>query len=476
MSATLGGVWMLIWQKASAESLQINDLLREAQHLHTDIYRQAREAGIASRAPDSLSVTQYWTHVYDMDARFERLALNLSDDRENWAVAGMRQAYNMMQTQINVLLTEQNRTDAHRPDNESEPPLADRRRTDAHLLIDEAIERWINGAFSDAYSSLTRTVDLRAAKVAEQLEHWNRLAVWLFPLPLLAGALSVIYTHWRLNREFSRPMQALSHGALEIARGRLTHRILETGAAETRSLASSVNRMAGDLELAQAHILEQERQASLERLIPIVAHNIRNPLASIRALAQAADPQDSPEEQEETRQAIIVTVDRLERWTASLLSYLNPFKTHPVPVDTDSLVSDLLAITKTQAKNKNVDLIYRSGANQELLVDHNLLEQALHGLLINALEASPPHSRILISTSSDPQGTSICIDDQGPGMPFIPDVKREGPGPSTKTHGTGIGIPFALRVCQAHGGQLVYRPSPDGGTRVSFWLPDTNNP
>ncbi|MCU7857276.1 MAG: hypothetical protein KZQ79_16565, partial [Candidatus Thiodiazotropha sp. (ex Lucinoma borealis)] len=49
MSALLGGTWIIMWQNASAESLLINGLLRESQHLYTDIYRQAREANVASR-------------------------------------------------------------------------------------------------------------------------------------------------------------------------------------------------------------------------------------------------------------------------------------------------------------------------------------------------------------------------------------------------------------------------------------------
>ncbi|MCU7859310.1 MAG: HAMP domain-containing protein [Candidatus Thiodiazotropha sp. (ex Lucinoma kastoroae)] len=452
MSALLGGTWIIMWQNASAESLLINGLLRESQHLYTDIYRQAREASVASRTSDNLSVTQYWDHVYDMDARFARLELGLYEQGEEaQAILAMRNAYSMMQTQINVLLTK-------------------RERTNPHLLIDNAVERWISGAFSDAYSTLSRILDARSKKVKERLERWNRLAIWLFPIPLLTGALVVLFTHKRLEMMFSKPMLALSHGALEIAQGHLEHSVLETGVTETRSLASSINRMAVDLKQAREQILEQERQTSLQRLVPMVAHNIRNPLATIRAVAQAADSEDSLEEQIETKQSIISTVDRLERWTTSLLDYLNPFKPQLVVINADDFLKELVVMADTQAELKEIELVYQRYTGLAFKADQNLLEQALHGLLINAIEAGPVGSKVFISVLDNERSTSILIEDQGPGMAYTPDENSKGPGPSTKTHGTGIGIPFAIRVCQAHGGELHFGKSSQGGTAVNFQL------
>ena len=133
LNAIIGGLWIHAWQQASTESLRINSMMRDAQQLYRDVYRQAREAVVASQTTDGLSVTQYWEHVYDMDARFERLEQQLQQTGEANALAGMRHAYGMMQTQINVLLTE-------------------RTHEDPYKLIVGAVERWITGVFADAYS------------------------------------------------------------------------------------------------------------------------------------------------------------------------------------------------------------------------------------------------------------------------------------------------------------------------------------
>lgn len=456
LSAALGGSWIYLWQQASAESLRINRMMREAQHLYRDIYRQAQEAIVASQIADRLSVTQYWEHAYDMDARFERLEQQLRATGEENTLSGMRHAYGMMQTQVNVL-------------------LSDRNHEDPYKLIDAAVERWITGAFADAYSSFTRILDNRHEAVSERLRRWNRWATWVFPLPLIAGVLLVLFTHRRLQRIFSLPMQTLSAGAAQISDGHLDHRIPEIGVAETRTLASSINQMAADLSQAREKVLEQERQASLGRLVPMVAHNIRNPLASIRALAQAADPDDHREEHEETQQAIISTVDRLERWTASLLSYLNPFTPHFLSLDAKTLINALADMARPQAEIRKVKIAAEVIPGLTLYADRNLLEQALHGLLVNALEASPPGSTVRIQVERSENTVSMHIDDQGPGIPFIPNSVSTGPGPTTKTHGTGIGIPFALRVCQAHGGKLQFGQSAQHGTRATVELPLTGD-
>lgn len=453
LTAIVGGSWIHTWQRASHESLHINAMMRDAQHLYRDIYRQAQEAIIASQTTDGLSVTQYWEHVYDMDARFERLEQQLQQIGEKNALAGMRHAYGMMQTQVNVLLSQ-------------------RQQEDPHRLIDAAVERWITGAFADAYSSLTRVLDRHNTVVSQRLMQWNRWAFWIFPLPLLASILLVLLAHRRLKRVFSLPMQSLSKGAVEISHGNLNHRVPETGVRETRALASSVNQMAADLARAREQLLERERRASLERLVPMVAHNIRNPLASIRALAQAAHPDDDLDEREETRQAIIATVDRLERWTASLLDYLYPFTPNVSQIDVRSLIDGLTNMAQPQAQMRKISMRVQVPPGLTLSADRELLEQALHGLLINAIEASPSDAAVQIHAADSTQTVDIHIDDHGPGMLFQPDTATpSGPGPTTKTHGTGLGIPFALRVCQVHGGRLLFGKAPAGGTRVSIQLP-----
>jgi signal transduction histidine kinase len=106
-----------------------------------------------------------------------------------------------------------------------------------------------------------------------------------------------------------------------------------------------------------------------------------------------------------------------------------------------------------------------------LEADPALLEQALHGLLNNAVEASPVDGELILGVHVESDAIEIRLEDSGPGLPFEPEPDGLRPGPTTKRFGTGLGIPFAFKVVEAHGGRLVFDPRPGGGTRVRLRLP-----
>ena len=106
-----------------------------------------------------------------------------------------------------------------------------------------------------------------------------------------------------------------------------------------------------------------------------------------------------------------------------------------------------------------------------VLTDEHLLEQMLYNLLLNALEASPKGAEIYLQCRLKEQTLLMTIEDQGSGMPFTPDPHSTTPGPTTKRFGTGLGIPFAFKVCEELGGTLSYSSRVDRGTTVVISLP-----
>ena len=107
----------------------------------------------------------------------------------------------------------------------------------------------------------------------------------------------------------------------------------------------------------------------------------------------------------------------------------------------------------------------------EVWADAHLMEQALFGLLSNAVDASPVGGRLTVATHGERDCLVLSIDDEGPGIPFDPEADGLTPGPSTKRYGTGLGIPFAFKVCDAHGWKLAFSTNPAGGTRITIEVP-----
>ena len=99
------------------------------------------------------------------------------------------------------------------------------------------------------------------------------------------------------------------------------------------------------------------------------------------------------------------------------------------------------------------------------------MEQAVYGLISNAMEASPQNAKIILGMEFQPGIVGILIEDQGKGLSFEPTQKGLFPGPTTKTQGSGLGIPFAYKICDLHGGNLQFEKGRFGGTRVIVWVP-----
>jgi signal transduction histidine kinase len=244
------------------------------------------------------------------------------------------------------------------------------------------------------------------------------------------------------------------------------------GVQEVASLTESINNMAAQLLNSRDTLVQHERQAALGALVPVVAHNIRNPLASIRATAQVVGYAKTETERAEAAHAITETVDRLERWVSSLLSYLNPLQPRTEVTDLASITSQTLQALDTRLKEKQLQVVRHNGVSGiRLNADSALLEQALYGLVNNAVEASAPGGKIGIHLETRHNKAILMIDDNGPGMPFQPKPTGLSPGPSTKRFGTGLGIPFAYKIVTAHAGNIHYETAPTGGTRVRLELP-----
>ena len=103
--------------------------------------------------------------------------------------------------------------------------------------------------------------------------------------------------------------------------------------------------------------------------------------------------------------------------------------------------------------------------------DRDLMEQALYGLLNNAVEASPQGATLWLSVHEENDEVRIAIADEGGGVPFQPEPGELTPGPSTKRFGTGLGIPIAYKICHTHDFRLEFHIEPGQGTEVVIRAP-----
>ena len=134
-----------------------------------------------------------------------------------------------------------------------------------------------------------------------------------------------------------------------------------------------------------------------------------------------------------------------------------------------------LAPLQQKIKEKSIQIVLPTWPkNTVIYTDQHLLEQVIYNLILNAIDASSKNSTVEITLKVDPTIYTLSLLDQGGGMPFTPDPSAMS-APTTKRFGTGIGIPFAFKVCDVLAGELKFEASNEGGTVITIVLPKVLN-
>ena len=456
VTGLLTGLSTYYWKQTAAESVRVNSLIYLTEQIHGDLFRQIQIVTRGRLMEDPQAESSYREYSRRINDHFNQLRRNSEEHDEDIAVQALQTSYRQIQQDMNQIYTN---------------PYAIESRNRIKIL-DPRYFNFMVSDFDSQYKNIKNLLLNKQARLEKTSEQWIRLAPVLIPVSISIGVLLVLIARRILRNEFVKPMAVVMEGASVISRGDLEHRIPAKGVKEVADLAASINQMAGDLASSRDALIESEKQAALGSLVPVVAHNIRNPLASIRATVQVLDDGADRDEIRESKLTIIETIDRLGRWVNALVSYLHPLKPNFRTASASALVEGALTVLKPKLEEKQLHIRREDwDRDRELKVDPDLMEQALAGLLANAFDASPQAGTVTIRFAKSGDRFELHIRDTGPGLPFIPDAGNLEPGPSTKRYGTGLGIPIAFKICQAHGWDLKFINIDDGGTGVVISIP-----
>jgi signal transduction histidine kinase len=460
LAATAGAIGIHLWEKSSQESNRINSLVQEVQQTRGDLYRQMKELFDAYFLDDAGARTEYNDFTTSVEAHFVQLQNLAVGAEEKAAVNDLHASYQQFVYETSDLF------------DQSQGINNDATKNAIKHALDTGLE---SGLFKRYEEILAHTETLLSQKQTElnrQLKDTKRISTILLVIPLLLAVLLLIFSRIFLKRAIVKPIEGVLQATTEISAGNLTHRAPEEGAEELTAVSKAINIMADKLIISQESLVRTEKQAAQGLLVPMLAHNIRNPLASIRATAQVIDVPNNDTDTRESLVGIINTVDRLERWTGALLAYLHPLKPQPSNTSIKEIVEGALAPLRQKLKEKTIVLTLPVWPkNDVLFTDQHLLEQVIYNLLLNAIDASNKGSSIEIALEVSTADFILKLQDRGCGMPFTPDPSAVSPAPTTKRFGTGLGIPFAFKVCDALGGSLSFAARPNGGTTITLHLP-----
>lgn len=322
------------------------------------------------------------------------------------------------------------------------------------------------------YYSQQQSNKLNAASGAGKTVAWVIGAISALAL-LQFIALVILSQRWLV-----KPIGDLNKAAAAISGGNLDINIEFPGKNEWGELADSINKMADSLKETLQQLAVHERSAAMGELAAYASHNIRNPLAGIRAAAQViiSEAKSNDNELSQSLKEIIETIDRMDNWLKRLLEFARPLEPQIEPTDINKLVKESVEIAGKSYPHKKIRFDWKLSENLPISpVDPILLEQAVMAIAANSFEALDSQGKISVKTclleSEDKKAIEISISDNGKGVPSEIQPKLFRAFMTSKNGGTGLGLAQARKIIDIHGGEINLESSAGGGTVVTVRIP-----
>ena len=249
-----------------------------------------------------------------------------------------------------------------------------------------------------------------------------------------------------------------------------------------RSVAASIGVILQNSQIYE-RMKERDRLAALGQMAAGLAHEIRNPLGSIKGAAQYLQPvggQPPDASPREFLEIIVEEVDRLNKIVSQFLDYARPYRGDQGPLDANDVVRKTLNLIEKERSGSKVEVVMNLAEGlPQVRADAQQLRQVMLNLALNAFDAMPEGGHLQVSTSlrrSTRRGAAaafleIRFRDDGVGIPPADLRNLFVPFFTTKEKGTGLGLAISQRIIENHGGTIEVRSQPGSGATFTVLLP-----
>jgi signal transduction histidine kinase len=354
--------------------------------------------------------------------------------------------------------------------------------------------------FGPMYSATEASQWVIAVDFPERALFMSVFNLYVLYAVLAISLLATAIGGYALSRHLLGPLEALSLETEAIASGNFSHRIEVRGDDEIADLGEKFNAMAGKVEqLVQtlaAHrdrleeevrartseleheqeerreldrqMFQMDKMATMGELAMGLAHEIGNPLAGMKAVAQAMQFEEHlPPGMPEALRRLESEIDRLANFLRSFHGFAAPAALDLQPVPLAGVVEDVLFWTRKEAKSNGVDIGTALAADlPPLRADAAQLKQVLLNLVVNAMHAMPDGGRLTISAVRNDGRARIEVRDTGAGIPADVLPRIFDPFFTTRPGGTGLGLAITGKIVREHGADIRVDSKPGHGTCI----------
>ncbi len=253
--------------------------------------------------------------------------------------------------------------------------------------------------------------------------------------------------------------------------GMLVSRVKRTQGQLMRA-ATELRASLDQLRSTEEQLIRTAKLAAVGRLSAGLAHEIRNPLASIKGSAEILADDFPPENPKYRMFRILVDEsDRLNNVLSRFLAFARPRPIEQQEVAIEEEIAGVVSLLQAQKEGQAVRFVSVPAGGLRVRGDREQLRQVLLNVLLNACQAAGEAGEVRIACESADGMLRVRIRDSGPG--FTPDALADAFTPffTTKEQGTGLGLAVSHRMIESHGGRILVANAPGGGGEVEIRLP-----
>ena len=308
----------------------------------------------------------------------------------------------------------------------------------------------------------------------EAIAEAKRTLTWyMLSIAVLVIGLVALISHL-IGRNLTNPIKVLVDSTARVATGNLDEQCELKAHDEIGDLAAAFNQMTRDLKHSRDQLIQAERLATAGKMSASFAHEIRNPLSSMRMLAQLLmqKPEMSVEKHQQSLRYILEEIEQIDTIVKGLMDFARPAALNLAQQPLSPMLQAVLALMEANLAHHQIQLeVDLLPETPEIQFDSDKLKQAFMNVVLNAMEAMPQGGVLKVSTIVDEDRVGIKVVDNGVGI-SVEDLEHLfEPFFTKKTRGTGLGLANVKRILEEHGGSVEIESTLGEGTTVLMWLP-----
>jgi signal transduction histidine kinase len=288
------------------------------------------------------------------------------------------------------------------------------------------------------------------------------------------GILAMAGLGFLIARTITAPVEDLVKVTGRVSEGDLSEKVTVIGIDEIGSLASSFNRMIDRLKDYEQKLVESEKLATAGQMAAGLAHEIRNPLTSIKMLGQVliSRLKDRREDQK-MLDSMVREIDRLDRIIQQMINRTRPGELERDWHDLNPHLDEVICLARESLSENKITLKqHLAGQLPKVYLDAEKFKQVIWNLILNAKEAMPKGGKLVVSSEhASNHNIRVSVEDTGHGIPSGNVEQLFQPFFTTKPEGVGLGLTMSRKIVEKHGGRLILENLPGNGTRAVIELP-----